>query len=124
MNTSAYDLLRLLPEVERISVAKIDDTKKRKILFELLNAVPQPVFCGAAIATRELVIETIEGAINGCAENTKKEISTKEGKRTSSTQSSQEELFPDTNGDGRRQSLETPLVNKATKKRRSTSRST
>ena len=123
MNTSAYDLLRLLPEVERISVAKIEDSMKERILTELLNSVPQPVFCGAAIATREHVVETINGAINGCAKNTKKEVSPKKGQRSSSPQGSKEQLLFDTDVNGRGQSLETTMVNKAPKKRRTTKRS-
>lgn len=124
MNTSAFDLLRLMPEVERVSASKtMSDEQKSLVLTELLTAVPEPVFCGTSKATRNYVIETIQGALDGCTKKPTKKVPAKEGKRTSTSKSTEEELLRNADGDGRGQSVETPVVNKAPQKRRATKRS-
>ena len=120
---TAFDLVRLLPDVERVSASKIPNAQKTLVLTELQNAVPEPIFCAAGVATRDYVLETIKGALNGCAEKTKSQIPTKKGKRQSPTESSKEQLLCPADENGRGQSLETPVVNKATPKRRAAKRS-
>ena len=123
MKITAFDIVRMTHEVERISASKIPEAKKIEILTELKNAVPDPIFCGAAVATRKYVIETIEGAIDGCAKKTKSQIPSKEGSRASPTQSAAEKLLHDIDGDRRRQGFKTTVVTKTPQKRRATKRS-
>ena len=123
MNTSAFDLLRLMPEVERISASQMNDGQKQLVLQEMLIAVPEPIFCASSSSTRDYVIETIQGALDGCAKNTTTKIPTKKGKRASPTQSTEEQLLCRTDEDTRGQSVTQTVVNKAPQKRRTTKRS-
>ena len=123
MKITAFDLVRMTHEVERVSASKIPEAQKILVLTELRNAVPEPVFCAAATATRDYVLETIEGALNGCAKTTKSQIPIEKGTRASPTQSPEEKLLPDTNGDGRGKSVETKVVNETPKKRGKATRS-
>lgn len=124
MRTSAFDLVRLLPEVERVSGLKtIPSEQKAAILHELLVAVPDPVFCGLSLKTRDYVIETIQGALDGCATTATKKIPTKEGKRASPAKSAEAELLRNSDGDGGRSSTTATVVNKAPQKRGKAKRS-
>jgi len=120
---TAFDIVRMTHEVERISASKIPEAQKIEILTELKNAVPDPIFCGTAVATRKYVIETIEGAIDGCAKKTKSQIPAEEGTGTSPAQSAEEELLHNIDGNRRRQGFETPVVTKTPQKRRAAKRS-
>jgi hypothetical protein len=120
---TAFDLVHLLDGVERVSASKIPDAQKTLVLTELRNAVPEPIFCAASLETRDYVLQTIEGAIHGCAEKTKSQIPVKKGTRASPTESPEEKLLPDTNGDGRGKSVETKVVNQTPKKRGKATRS-
>ena len=117
MKITAFDLVHLLDGVERVSASKIPNEQKTLVLNELLNAVPEPIFCASGIATRDYVLQTIEGAIHGCAEKTKSQIPVKKGTRASPTESPKEKLLPDIDGDGRGKSVETKVVNETPKKR-------
>lgn len=123
MKITAFDLVHLLDGVERVSASKIPDEQKILVLQDLRKAVPEPVFCASALATRDYVLQTIEGAIHGCAEKTKSQIPVKKGTRASPTESPEEKLLPDTNGDGRGKSVETKVVNETPKKRGKATRS-
>ncbi len=123
MKITAFDIVRLLHEVERVSASKIPDVQKTMVLTELRNAVPEPVFCAAATATRDYVLETIEGALNGCAKETKSQIPIEKGTRASPAQSPEEELLRNSDGNGRGQSITPEVVNKTTQKPRKTKRS-
>ena len=120
MKITAFDLVRMTHEVERVSASKIPDDQKILVLEELLNAVPEPIFCASGLATRDYVIEQIEGALNGCAKTTKSKIPVKKGTRASPTESPKEKLLPDIDGDGRGKSVETKVVNKTPQKQRQT----
>ena len=120
MKITAFDLVRMTHEVERVSASKIPDDQKSLVLQELLNAVPEPIFCASGLATRDYVIEQIEGALNGCAKTTKSKIPVKKGTRASPTESPKEKLLPDIDGDGRGKSVETKVVNKTPQKQRQT----
>ena len=124
MNFTAFDLVRMTHEVERVSVSKIPNEQKTLVLQELHNAVPEPVFCASGLATRDYVIQQIEGALNGCAKNTKSQVTDKEGTRASPTESTETELLRHTNEDTRRKGVEAAVVIKAPTKRRATKRST
>ena len=54
MKITAFDIVRLLHEVERVSASKIPEAQKTMVLTELRNEVPEPVFCAAATATAVL----------------------------------------------------------------------
>lgn len=123
MKITAFDLVHLLDGVERVSASKIPDAQKTLVLTELRNAVPEPIFCAASLETRNYVLQTIEGAIHGCAEKTKSQIPVKKGTRASPRESPKEKLLPDTNGDGRGKSVETEMVNETPKKRGKATRS-
>lgn len=123
MKITAFDLVHLLDGVERVSASKIPDAQKTLVLTELRNAVPEPIFCAASLETRDYVLQTIEGAIHGCAEKTKSQIPVKKGTRASPRESPEEKLLPDTNGDGRGKSVETEMVNETPKKRGKATRS-
>ena len=124
MNFTAFDLVRMTHEVERVSVSKIPNEQKTLVLQELHNAVPETVFCASGLATRDYVIQQIEGALNGCAKNTKSQVTDKEGTRASPTESTETELLRHTNEDTRRKGVEAAVVIKAPTKRRATKRST
>ena len=123
MKITAFDLVHLVDAVERVSASKIPDAQKTLVLAELRNAVPEPIFCAASLETRDYVLQTIEGAIHGCAEKTKSQIPVKKGTRASPRESPKEKLLPDTNGDGRGKSVETEMVNETPKKRGKATRS-
>ena len=123
MKITAFDIVRLLHEVERVSASKIPDVQKTMVLKELRNAVPEPVFCAAATATRDYVLETIEGALNGCAKTTKSQIPIEKGTRASPAQSPEGKLLLHSDEDGRGQSITPEVVNKTPQKRRKTKRS-
>lgn len=123
MNISAFDLLRFVPEVERISASKMKDEQKELVLKEMLLAVPEPVFCASALRTRDYVIETIKGALDGCAKNTTTKIPTKKREWTRTTKSAEEQLLLKSDENTRGQSVTQTVVDKATQKRRSAKRS-
>ena len=123
MKITAFDLVRMTHEVERVSASKIPDEQKILVLKDLRNAVPEPVFCPSAVATRDYVIQQIEGALNGCAKNTKSQVTVKKGTRASPAQSPKEKLLCNSDGDGRGQSVTPEVVNKTPQKRRQTKRS-
>ena len=123
MKITAFDLVRMAHEVERVSASKIPDEQKILVLQDLRNAVPEPVFCAAATATRDYVIQQIEGALNGCAKTTKSQIPIEKGTRASPAQSPEEELLRNSDGNGRGQSIAPEVVNKTPQKRRKTKRS-
>ena len=123
MKITAFDLVRLLHEVERVSASKIPDVQKTMVLTELRNAVPEPVFCAAATATRDYVIETIEGALNGCAKTTKSQIPIEKGTRQMPPTCAEGKLLRHSDEDGRGQSIAPEVVNKTPQKRRKTKRS-
>jgi hypothetical protein len=120
---TAFDLVRMVHEVERVSASKIPDEQKILVLQDLRNAVPEPVFCASGLATRDYVLQTIEGALNGCAKETKSQIPIKKGTRASPAQSPEEELLRNSDGNGRGQSITPEVVNKTTQKPRKTKRS-
>jgi hypothetical protein len=120
---TAFDLVRMTHEVERVSASKIPDEQKILVLKDLRNAVPEPVFCPSAVATRDYVIQQIEGALNGCAKNTKSQVTIKEGTRASPTQSPEGKLLLNSDEDGRGQSVTPEVVNKTPPKRGKTKRS-
>jgi len=120
---TAFDLVRMAHEVERVSASKIPDEQKILVLQDLRNAVPEPVFCPSGLATRDYVLQTIEGALNGCAKETKSQIPIKKGTRASPAQSPEEELLRNSDGNGRGQSITPEVVNKTTQKPRKTKRS-
>jgi hypothetical protein len=120
---TAFDLVRMVHEVERVSASKIPDEQKILVLQDLRNAVPEPVFCPSGLATRDYVLQTIEGALNGCAKNTKSQIPIEKGTRASPAQSPEEELLLNSDGNGRGQSIAPEVVNKTPQKRRKTKRS-
>ena len=123
MKITAFDIVRLLHEVERVSASKIPDVQKTMVLTELRNAVPEPVFCAAATATRDYVIETIEGALNGCAKTTKSQIPIEKGTRQMPPTCAEGKLLRHSDEDGRGQSIAPEVVNKTPQKRRKTKRS-
>ena len=123
MKITAFDLVRMTHEVERVSASKIPDEQKILVLQDLRNAVPEPVFCPSGLATRDYVIQQIEGALNGCAKTTKSQIPIEKGTRASPTQSPEEELLLNSDGNGRGQSITPEVVNKTTQKPRKTKRS-
>ena len=123
MKITAFDLVRMAHEVERVSASKIPDEQKILVLKDLRNAVPEPVFCPSGLATRDYVLETIEGALNGCAKTTKSQVTIKEGTRASPAQSPEEKLLRNSDGNGRGQSIAPEVVNKTPQKRRKTKRS-
>ena len=123
MKITAFDLVRMTHEVERVSASKIPEAQKILVLTELRNAVPEPVFCAAATATRDYVLQTIEGALNGCAKNTKSQIPIEKGTRKMPPTCAEGKLLRHSNEDGRGESVETPVVNKTTQKPRKTKRS-
>ena len=123
MKITAFDLVRLLHEVERVSASKIPNEQKTKVLTELKNAVPEPVFCGAGLATREYVLEIIQGALNGCAETTKSQVPVKKGTRAVSTKCPESELLRNSDEDTRGPGFETTMVKKTAQKRRAAKRS-
>ena len=123
MKITAFDLVRMTHEVERVSASKIPEAQKILVLTELRNAVPEPVFCAAATATRDYVLQTIEGALNGCAKTTKSQIPIEKGTRASPAQSPEEELLLNSDGNGRGQSITQGVVKKTPQKRRTTKRS-
>ena len=123
MKITAFDIVRLLHEVERVSASKIPDVQKAKVLTELRNAVPEPVFCAAATATRDYVLETIEGALNGCAKTTKSQIPIEKGTRQMPPTCAEGKLLRHSDEDGRGQSIAPEVVNKTPQKRRKTKRS-
>ena len=110
-------------EVERVSASKIPDDQKSLVLQELLNAVPEPIFCASGLATRDYVIQQIEGALNGCAKNTKSQIPIKEGTREMPPTCAEEKLLRTSDGNGRGQSVTPEVVNKTPPKRGKTKRS-
>jgi hypothetical protein len=117
---TAFDLVRLLAEVDRVSASKVNPEQKAAVLTELLNAVPAPVFCAASPATRGYVIKTIEGAIDGCTQKTKGQGTAPEGERASTSQGTKEELLRDTDGNTGGSSVTPRVVKKTTQKRRTT----
>ena len=123
MKITAFDLVRMAHEVERVSASKIPDEQKILVLQDLRNAVPEPVFCPSGLATRDYVIQHIEGALNGCAKTTKSQVTIEKGTRASPTQSPEEKLLRNSDGNGRGQSVAPEVVNKTPQKRRQTKRS-
>ena len=123
MKITAFDLVRMTHEVERVSASKIPDVQKAMVLTELRNAVPEPVFCAAATATRDYVLETIEGALNGCAKTTKSQIPIEKGTRQMPPTCAEGKLLRHSDEDGRGQSIAPEVVNKTPQKRRKTKRS-
>ncbi len=123
MKITAFDLVRMTHEVERVSASKIPDDQKILVLEELLNAVPEPIFCASGLATRDYVIEQIEGALNGCAKTTKSKIPVKKGTREMPPTCAEEKLLRHSDGDGRGQSVTPEVVNKTSQKRGKTKRS-
>ena len=123
MSVTAFDLVRLLPEIDRISASKTDVEQKKMVLSELLQAVPAPVFCAASAATRDYVIKQIEEALNECSKETKSQIPINKGAGRSTTKGTKEELLFDPDGDAGRQSVTAAVVKKTTQKRRTTKRS-
>ena len=123
MKITAFDLVRMTHEVERVSASKIPDEQKILVLKDLRNAVPEPVFCPSGLATRDYVIQQIEGALNGCAKNTKSQVTIEKGTRASPTQSPKGKLLLNSDEDGRGQSVTPEVVNKTPQKRRQTKRS-
>ena len=124
MKITAFDLVRLMHEVERVSASKIPDDQKILVLTELRNAVPEPIFCASGLSTRDYVIQQIQGAIDGCAKNTKSKIPVKKGTGKTPTESPEEQLLRNSDGNGRGKSVTPTVVNKTTEKRRQTKRST
>jgi|TARA_B110000444_G_scaffold255809_1_gene290927 hypothetical protein len=120
---TAFDLVRMTHEVERVSASKIPDDQKTLVLTELRNAVPEPVFCASGLATRDYVLQTIEGALNGCAKNTKNQIPIEKGTREMPPTCAEGKLLRHSDEDGRGQSVTPEVVNKAPPKRRKTKRS-
>jgi hypothetical protein len=120
---TAFDLVRMVHEVERVSASKIPDEQKILVLQDLRNAVPEPVFCPSGLATRDYVLQTIEGALNGCAKNTKSQIPIEKGTREMPPTCAEGKLLRNSNENGRGRSVETPVVNKTTQKPRKTKRS-
>ena len=118
MKITAFDLVHLLDGVERVSASKIPDAQKTLVLTELRNAVPEPIFCPSALATRDYVLQTIEGAIHGCAEKTKSQIPDKKGTRASPTESPEGKLLLKSDENARGQSIAPEVVNKTPQKRR------
>ena len=123
MTFTAFDLVRLMAEVERVSASKVKAEQKAAVLKELLNAVPAPVFCAAALATRDYLIETIEGAINECSTKATGQSPAPKRERTGTTQSTEEKLLRDTDGNTGGSSVTPRVVNKTTKKRGAAKRS-
>ena len=123
MKITAFDLVHLLDGVERVSASKIPDAQKTLVLTELRNAVPEPVFCAAATATRDYVIQQIEGALNGCAKTTKSQIPIEKGTRQMPPTCAEGKLLRHSDEDGRGQSIAPEVVNKTPQKRRKTKRS-
>lgn len=123
MKITAFDLVRMTHEVERVSASKIPEAQKILVLTELRNAVPEPVFCAAATATRDYVLQTIEGALNGCAKTTKSQIPIEKGTRQMPPTCAEGKLLRHSDEDGRGQSIAPEVVNKTPQKRRKTKRS-
>ena len=123
MKITAFDLVRMTHEVERVSASKIPEAQKILVLTELRNAVPEPVFCAAATATRDYVLQTIEGALNGCAKTTKSQIPIEKGTRQMPPTCAEGNLLRHSDEDGRGQSIAPEVVNKTPQKRRTTKRS-
>jgi hypothetical protein len=123
VNITAFDLVRLTHEVELVSASKIPDEQKILVLKELLNAVPEPIFCSSRLATRDYVIQQIEGALNGCAKNTKNQIPIEKGTREMPPTCAEGKLLRHSDEDGRGQSVTPEVVNKTPQKRRQTKRS-
>ena len=123
MKITAFDLVRMVHEVERVSASKIPEAQKILVLTELRNAVPEPVFCAAATATRDYVIQQIEGALNGCAKTTKSQIPIEKGTRQMPPTCAEGKLLRHSDEDGRGQSIAPEVVNKTPQKRRKTKRS-
>ena len=123
MKITAFDLVRMAHEVERVSASKIPDEQKILVLQDLRKAVPEPVFCPSGLATRDYVIQQIEGALNGCAKTTKSQIPIEKGTRASPAQSPEGKLLLHSDEDGRGQSITPEVVNKTPQKRRKTKRS-
>ena len=123
MKITAFDLVRMTHEVERVSASKIPEAQKILVLTELRNAVPEPVFCAAATATRDYVLQTIEGALNGCAKNTKSQIPIEKGTRKMPPTCAEGKLLLNSDENARGQSVAPEVVNKTPQKRRKTKRS-
>ena len=123
MKITAFDLVRMAHEVERVSASKIPDEQKSLVLQDLRKAVPEPVFCPSGLATRDYVIETIEGALNGCAKTTKSQIPIEKGTRQMPPTCAEGKLLRHSDEDGRGQSIAPEVVNKTPQKRRKTKRS-
>ena len=123
MKITAFDLVRMTHEVERVSASKIPDEQKILVLQDLRKAVPEPVFCPSGLATRDYVIQQIEGALNGCAKTTKSQIPIEKGTRASPAQSPEGKLLLNSDENARGQSIAPEVVNTTPQKRRKTKRS-
>lgn len=65
MQTSASDLVEVLASVERLSVSKLTDDEKVMVLEDIKRCFPPSQFTVNCMQTREIVLKTIEEAING-----------------------------------------------------------
>jgi len=119
---TAFDLVRLVHEVERVSASKIPNEQKTLVLTELKHAVPEPIFCPAGLATRDYVLDNIQGALNGCAEKTTGKVPAKKG-ADSPTESAEEQLLRNSDGDTRGKGVKAGVVKKTTQKPRKAKRS-
>ena len=65
MQTSATDLVRVLTSVEQIAVSSLTDDEKILVLDDINRCIPPEQFCIQCLKTRAIVINKIQGAING-----------------------------------------------------------